>query len=133
MRQRTQTAQRPAGSSQASGRYSSAFSQTQDELCTRLAAAAIAVAILTSAGCAVSRGQEPTGAYIDDATIATLVKRRMLDNPSMPDTSIGVETLNGTLMLSGFAKNATEKDTAERIARDFNGVKAVRNEFAIRP
>jgi hypothetical protein len=31
------------------------------------------------------------------------------------------------------AKNATEKTTAESIARRVNGVKAVKNEIAIRP
>ena len=36
-------------------------------------------------------------------------------------------------MLSGFAKNATEKTTAETIAWKVNGVKAVKNEIAVRP
>jgi osmotically-inducible protein OsmY len=36
-------------------------------------------------------------------------------------------------MLSGFAKSATEKATAEKIARDVDGVKSVKNEIAIRP
>jgi osmotically-inducible protein OsmY len=36
-------------------------------------------------------------------------------------------------MLSGFAKSATEKSTAESIARNTNGVKAVKNEIAVRP
>jgi osmotically-inducible protein OsmY len=48
-------------------------------------------------------------------------------------SSIGVETLNGTVMLSGFAKNATEKSTAESIARKVNGVKSVKNQIAVRP
>jgi hyperosmotically inducible periplasmic protein len=100
---------------------------------TTLAAAAMAVAFLTTAGCAVSRGQETTGAYIDDATITTQVKSRMLDNPNVAGTSISVETLNGTVLLSGFAKTSAEKDTAERIARDVNGVKAVKNQIALRP
>jgi hyperosmotically inducible protein len=100
---------------------------------TTLAAAAMAVAVLTTAGCAVSRGQETTGAYIDDATITTQVKSRMLNDPNVAGTSISVETLNGTVMLSGFAKNATEKSAADRIARDVNGVKSVKNEIAIRP
>jgi len=79
---------------------------------TTLTAAAMAVAILITAGCAVSRGQETTGAYIDDTTITTQVKSRMLDNPNVAGTSISVETLNGTVMLSGFAKSAAEKDAA---------------------
>jgi len=100
---------------------------------TTLTAAAMAVAVLATAGCAVSRGQESTGAYIDDATITSQVKSRMLSDPNVAGTSISVETLNGTVMLSGFAKNNLEKTTAERIARDVNGVKSVKNEIAVRP
>lgn len=97
------------------------------------AAVAATLALLNVSGCAVSRGQETTGAYIDDATITTQVKSRMLNNPDVAGTSISVETLNGVVMLSGFAKNTTEKSTAEKIARDVNGVKSVRNEIAVRP
>ncbi len=92
-----------------------------------------AIALLSAAGCAVTRGQETVGAYIDDATITTQIKSRMIENKSVEAASIKVETLNGTVMLSGFAKNATEKATAETIARDVNGVKSVRNEIAVRP
>jgi osmotically-inducible protein OsmY len=99
-----------------------------------LAAIATGVAVLTILpGCAVVRGQESAGAYVDDATITTQVKARMLDNPTVAGTSISVETLNGTVMLSGFAKSAAEKATAEKIARNVNGVKAVKNEIAVRP
>jgi osmotically-inducible protein OsmY len=100
---------------------------------TTLNAAAVAVAVLTAAGCAVSRGQETTGAFLDDTTITSQVKSRMLADPNVAGTSISVETLNGTVMLSGFAKNSAEKDTAERIARDVNGVKSVKNQIVVRP
>ena len=100
---------------------------------TVLAIAISAVVLLTATGCAVSRGQETVGAYVDDATITTQVKARMLNNPSVAGTSISVETLNGTVMLSGFAKSATEKMTAENIARGVNGVRSVKNEIAVRP
>jgi osmotically-inducible protein OsmY len=100
---------------------------------TTLAAAISAIVLLTATGCAVTRGQETVGAYVDDATITTQVKARMLDNKSVAGTSISVETLNGTVMLSGFAKSSTEKATAESIARGVNGVRSVRNEIAVRP
>lgn len=103
------------------------------KLRTALAATVAAAALLTSAGCAVMRGQETTGAYIDDAAITTAVKGRYVDNPRVDAASIKVETLKGEVMLSGFAKNATEKSTAESIARDVKGVKAVKNEIAVRP
>jgi osmotically-inducible protein OsmY len=84
-------------------------------------------------GCAVTRGQESVGAYIDDASITTSLKSRYIENKDVDASSIRVETLNGTVQLSGFAKNALEKSTAESIAWKVSGVKAVRNELAIRP
>jgi hyperosmotically inducible periplasmic protein len=96
-------------------------------------AAAIAAAALITTGCAVTRGQETVGAYVDDTTITTQVKSRFVENKQVDASSIRVETLNGTVMLSGFAKNFTEKETAESIARRVNGVKSVKNEIAVRP
>lgn len=64
-----------------------------------LAAAVVATAVFTMAGCAVSRGQETVGAYIDDATITARVKSRFIENPQVDAASISVETLNGTVML----------------------------------
>ncbi|OGB01087.1 MAG: transporter [Burkholderiales bacterium RIFCSPHIGHO2_12_FULL_69_20] len=92
-----------------------------------------ALVMLGTAGCAVTRGQETVGAYIDDATITTQIKGRMVENTSVDAASIKVETLNGVVILSGFAKNNTERTTAETIARGVNGVKSVRNEVAVRP
>ena len=98
-----------------------------------LAAAIAAAALLTTTGCAVTRGQESVGSYIDDATITTQSKSRFVESKAVDAASIHVETLKGTVMLSGFAKNSAERSTAESIARDVNGVKAVRNEIAVRP
>jgi hyperosmotically inducible periplasmic protein len=98
-----------------------------------LAAALSTAALIAASGCAVSRGQESVGAYIDDATITTQVKSRFVENKEVDAASIKVETLNGTVMLSGFAKSATERSAAEAIARNVNGVKAVKNELAVRP
>lgn len=99
---------------------------------TALAAVAIASSLVMASGCAVTRDQQTAGAYFDDSVITATVKTRMLDNPDVAGTSITVETLNGTVMLSGFAKSALEKSTAERIARDVEGVKSVKNEIVVR-
>ena len=96
-------------------------------------AAILATSVIAMSGCAVSRGQETVGSYIDDTAITTSVKARFAENKSVDASSIRVETLNGTVMLSGFAKNGTEKSTAESIARAVGGVKSVRNEIAVRP
>lgn len=98
-----------------------------------VAIAISAIVLLTATGCAVQRGQETVGAYVDDAGITTLVKTRFVENKQVDAASIKVETLNGTVMLSGFAKNGAERNTAEAIARGVKGVVSVRNEIAVRP
>ena len=100
---------------------------------TSIAAALIAMAVITTAGCAVTRGQETVGAFVDDTAITTSVKARLLDNKDVAGTSISVETLNGTVMLSGFAKSSLERNKAETLARNVKGVKSVKNEIAVRP
>jgi osmotically-inducible protein OsmY len=92
-----------------------------------------AIVMLSTTGCAVSRGQESTGAYIDDTGMTTLVKSRFVESKQVDASSISVETLNGTVMLSGFAKSTTEKSTAESIARGVSGVKTVKNQIVVRP
>jgi len=98
-----------------------------------LSAVLAAVVLATTAGCAVTRGQESVGAYVDDSAITTAVKARFVDNKNVDATAISVETLNGTVMLSGFAKSGTEKTVAESLAWKVGGVKGVKNEIAIRP
>jgi hyperosmotically inducible protein len=98
-----------------------------------LAAVIAAVALLSATGCAVTRNQESVGAYIDDSAITSAVKARFVDNKSVDAAAISVETLKGTVMLSGFAKNTTERTTAEALTWKVDGVKAVKNEIAVRP
>jgi hyperosmotically inducible periplasmic protein len=100
---------------------------------TTLASALTVLALITASGCAVQRGQETVGAYVDDAAITTSVKARFVDNKEVDAGAIKVETLNGTVMLSGFAKNSNERTTAEDIAMKVNGVKSVKNSITVRP
>jgi osmotically-inducible protein OsmY len=62
-----------------------------------------------------------------------MVKSRFVENKQVDAASIKVETLNGTVMLSGFAKNGAERNTAEAIARGVKGVVSVKNEITVRP
>jgi hyperosmotically inducible protein len=98
-----------------------------------LAALLTAVAALSVLpGCAVTRGQSSVGTYIDDSAITTAVKAKLVEDKSVDAAAVSVETLNGEVMLSGFAKNATEKANAERLARGVNGVKSVKNQITVR-
>jgi hyperosmotically inducible protein len=94
---------------------------------------ATTLTMLLASGCAVTRDQQSVGSYIDDSAITSSIKARFVDNKQVDASSISVETLKGVVQLSGFAKNSTEKSTAETIARNVKGVTSVRNEIVVRP
>jgi osmotically-inducible protein OsmY len=99
-----------------------------------LAFAAVAgITIVTATGCSVAREQQTVGSYVDDAGITTAVKAKMAEDKSVSATAISVETLNGTVQLSGFAKSQAEKNQAENIARTTKHVREVRNSIVVRP
>lgn len=93
----------------------------------------VAVSAMFMGGCAVGRDQSTAGEYIDDAAISTQVKAKFVENKAVAASSIEVETLQGTVQLSGFAKNAEEKSTAEKLARSVKGVKTVKNDIIVKP
>ena len=99
---------------------------------TTHAAIVAAAAFLAMPGCAVTRGQETVGAYVDDTSITTAVKAKFIDNTGVDPVAISVETLNGTVILSGFAKSDTERSTAERLTYGVKGVKSVKNSIIVR-
>lgn len=94
---------------------------------------ALAASLIVLSGCAVTRGQESVGSYIDDTAITSSVKARFVANNEVDASSIKVDTLNGTVLLSGFAKNGTERTTAESLAREVKGVKSIQNKITVRP
>ena len=99
---------------------------------------AITLAVMTgitliSSGCAVWRGQENVGNYVDDKTITAAVKAKLIEDKRTGGLSIKVDTLNGAVALSGFAKSREEKEVAGMIARDTRGVREVHNDLIVRP
>ena len=87
----------------------------------------------TAAGCAVTREQSTVGQYVDDASITTGVKARLAEDKTVSAMAISVETLKGTVQLSGFARSAAERSQAEALARSTPGVVSVRNDIVVRP
>ncbi len=99
---------------------------------------ALALAVLTgltlvTTGCAVMQGQESVGSYIDDRTITAGVKAKLVADKTTSAMAIDVDTQEGAVILSGFAKSAQEKSQAEQLARSVKGVKSVRNLLVVRP
>ncbi len=99
----------------------------------KLFAALFVASTLTLTGCAVTRDQSTVGQFVDDSAITTQVKARFAESPVVSAMAIKVKTLNGTVQLSGFAKNASERDAAESIARSVENVKDVKNDIVVQP
>jgi len=85
------------------------------------------------AGCGVFSGQQTAGEYVDDATITTRVKARFVEDEKVNALRLSVETMQGTVQLSGFATSADERTRAGQIAGSVPGVKGVRNDVVVRP
>jgi hyperosmotically inducible protein len=105
------------------------------QMSRHLSTAALCVmlgASLASVGCAGTSTTSSTGQQIDDTTITTKVKAKMVDDPAVSALNIKVETFKGTVQLSGFANNATEVNRAVQIARSTDGVQSVKNDIRLK-
>lgn len=100
---------------------------------TLVLSAMTAVAALTATGCAVMRDQSTVGGYVDDKVVTARVKAKLLEDKSTGGMSINVDTLNGVVALSGFAKSSAEKSQADSLARSTPGVRQVVNNLIVRP
>ena len=93
----------------------------------------LAASLLGMVGCTVMREQSTVGQAVDDTAITTQVKARFAESPVVSVMAISVETMHGTVQLSGFAKSETERTTAESIARQVPNVKSVKTDIIVRP
>lgn len=103
------------------------------QLFRRWVAVLFAATAVFLGGCAVTRDQSTVGEYVDDSAISTQVKAKFVESKQVDASAIEVETLKGTVQLSGFAKNANEKSSAESIAKSVKGVKSVKNDIIVKP
>jgi osmotically-inducible protein OsmY len=71
------------------------------------------------------------GDFVDDATITARVKYALIENDSTEGLSIDVDTRNGTVTLSGEVDNAQEKQLAEQVAGNVEGVEEVTSKLTV--
>ena len=96
--------------------------------------AALASSTLMVGGCATNTNEKSTvGQLVDDAKITTQIKARYAESPVVRALAIKVDTDNGHVTLSGYAKSSDEKNTAETIARNVAQVRSVKNNIVIQP
>lgn len=73
------------------------------------------------------------GQYVDDSTITAKVKAKHAEDKVVSALRVSVETRKGVVVLSGEAKTDGEKQRAEMLARQVEGVKSVSNKIDVKP
>lgn len=81
---------------------------------------------LEAAGESLERGAEDLGRelepYARDAEITTRIKTKLTVDPQINPFTIDVDTVNGRVTLSGTVRTEEQREEAEKLARDTEGV-----------
>lgn len=88
-------------------------------------------AVVGWTGCAGNRYHESTGEYVDDSSLTARVKSA-LGNDSYKYPDVKVTTFKGTVQLSGFVDDRSQRDRAGSIAKEVQGVKDVDNNITVK-
>ncbi|MGA8863935.1 MAG: BON domain-containing protein [Gallionella sp.] len=89
----------------------------------------MALALLSTLGCASTSSQESTGQYLDDSVITTKVKAAIFNEPGLKSVNISVKTVKGVVVLSGVVDSRSEISKAVEVARRVEGVQSVKEEL----
>ncbi|MCC5853127.1 MAG: BON domain-containing protein [Alkalimonas sp.] len=92
----------------------------------------ISLLSLVLLGCGATTTRASTGEYIDDTVITTKVKAAIFNHESLKVNEISVETFKGEVQLGGFVSSAAQIPIAMRLAREVNGVIAVKNNMQVK-
>jgi hyperosmotically inducible protein len=87
------------------------------------------VAVLLS--CQTPAGRT-AGEVVDDSTITTKVKAKLLADDLLRGIAISVVTFEGEVTLTGAVDNGAQRERASEIARGVSGVKKVNNLLKIK-
>ncbi|RPH96582.1 MAG: BON domain-containing protein [Lysobacterales bacterium] len=80
---------------------------------------------------AANSGERSFGEVVDDATITTTVKSKLLWSKSTEGMQMDVDTNLGKVTLNGAAENGAAKELAGRIALNTRGVESVDNRLVV--
>jgi osmotically-inducible protein OsmY len=93
-----------------------------------LSAVLISVSVLS--GCQALTGKT-AGQTVDDTTITTAVKAKLVGDKAANLTRVDVDTNNATVYLNGVVETPEQKTRAEQLARQAKGVKNVVNNLQV--
>jgi hyperosmotically inducible protein len=100
-----------------------------DRMKTLIVASSASLALLLASP---SPAQTTVGT-VDDSTIAATIKAGLLDNRNTSAARINVDSYQGVVQLSGFARSEAEMAAATKVAEGVPGVKKVVNSLALAP
>ena len=98
------------------------------KLLKRTTAILVITSVLGTAGCA-STG----GGFFSDAATTARVKTAIYNEPTLKVMDISVSTEDNVVTLSGTVKSRAEQAKAIRVARQVEGVKAVKTTLVVKP
>jgi len=75
--------------------------------------------------------KETVGQSLEDAWIHTKVVAKLITDSQTPERKINVDVVDGAVTLRGQVDTAEGKTEAERLAKDTDGVKSVKNELKV--
>jgi osmotically-inducible protein OsmY len=90
-----------------------------------------AAGALWMSGCVAVSPNETPEQFMNSSIITTSVKARLANTAGLETLSITVQTLNGDILLSGFAQNQKQKTTAGQVAENTQGVRKVINHIVV--
>jgi hyperosmotically inducible protein len=70
--------------------------------------------------------------YIDDKTISTKINAKYLVDDALKSRHLKVRTYKGVVHLSGYTASQDQADHAVAVAKDIDGVKAVRSSIQVK-
>ena len=80
----------------------------------------------------VRSADRPVGEVVDDAMITGKVEAALIADKRTSALRVDIETHDGEVQLSGFAKNQAENNAAVEVARAVTGVRKVTNSIDVR-
>jgi hyperosmotically inducible protein len=93
----------------------------------------IVLTLVASLGCSVSAQADKTaGQGVDDTTVQTEVKAKLVGNDFFGGSTINTEVRKGVVQLGGFIDYAEEGQQAAKVAATVNGAKLVDNQLHVR-
>jgi hyperosmotically inducible periplasmic protein len=96
----------------------------------RLSILSIALVAVALAGCQTATGRT-TGTSIDDGSTTAAVKSKLVADRAANLTSVGVDTVNGSVHLTGAVDTPEQRMRAEQLAWEVPGVRQVANNIQV--